>query len=299
MENKSKENTSENVVRSERAFAPAHITGFFQIFPNGSTGAGLNLADGVITTVHLLDRSSCNDSVSGHSVSINGEPSEAPVSRRVLSQFVDQDFTQAILVEHQISFPIGYGMGMSGAGSFSLALALNQVLSRGLSSKECMEIAKSAEISCGTGLGDVVAQQFKGLMIGLPPYPSEQIEEIPCNARGVVCGFFDALDTGTIIRDSEWKERINQIGEHCMRALSADLSFENFVNLSRLFSLETGLASREVTRVLEEVPSSSMAMLGQTVFAVTDDVDSMRDTFLRYTDRVAVSTLSESGAKVV
>jgi len=36
-----------------RAYAPTHITGFFKIFKNGSTGAGINLEEGMTTKIEI------------------------------------------------------------------------------------------------------------------------------------------------------------------------------------------------------------------------------------------------------
>ncbi len=277
-----------------RAFAPGHITGFFQIFSNGSTGAGLNPARGASAEVRLT-----RGKAPGVSIMINGELTDARVSRRVMQGYA-QDLEDCFVeVRHQIDYPIGYGMGMSAAGAFSLSLALNEVLGATRSYKECMEIARQSDIHCGTGLGDVVAQQFPGLMMGLPPYPSMQARQIPNTRKYVVCGFFEPIETARIIRDESWKQAINASGERCMAELSADCTVENFMRLSREFTFQTNLASPDVRRVMEEVPECSMAMLGQTVFAVCDDAERVQAAFHRYTHRTNIAELSKDGAKVL
>jgi len=279
--------------RSAQAFAPSHITGFFQIFPNGSTGAGLNTALGARTRVE------CENGGLEVSITINGERSSAPVSTKVLELF-QADFRDASLsIAHEIGYPIGYGMGMSGAGAFSLALALNELTQTKRSYQECMEIAVRAEIESGTGLGDVVAQQFEGVMIGLAPYPSRTVEILPSDKKLVVCAFFEPLETKKIIRNEEWKQRINEVGASCMEALLRERTVSNFIALSRRFTLETGLANETVRRVLEAVPESSMAMLGQSVFALTNDEHDLRKKFSAFTDRIVVSPLADRGAHVV
>ncbi len=276
------------------AFAPSHITGFFQIFPNGSTGAGLNTALGATSVVRLHRGEGAE-----LGIAINGELSDAPVSRRVIEKFRPLIPAGRLEVEHEIGYPIGYGMGMSGAGAFSLALAINALLDSPRSASECMELAVSAEIESGTGLGDVVAQQFAGIMIGLEPYPSRTVEIIPSAAKWVVCAFFEPLETKKIIRDERWKELINRIGGECMRDLLREKSVANFMHLSRRFTLETGLANETVREVLEAVPESSMAMLGQTAFAVTDDPEALTKRFSSFTDDIIVSALAEHGARVL
>ena len=60
-------------------------------------------------------------------------------------------------VHHDISVPVGYGLGCSAAVALSLSLALNEALGTNLSRTEIGQIAHNAEISCKTGLGDVLA----------------------------------------------------------------------------------------------------------------------------------------------
>ncbi len=281
------------------ACAPSHLTGFFQIFDNGSTGAGLNTADGAITEVEIGEEAWVEPSIA-----INGDDSEAPVSRRVIEKFRPQ-FSAAgvamgsLKIRHRIRYPIGYGLGMSGAGAFSLALALNELLEHGLSYSECMELAVLAEIESGTGLGDVVAQQFTGVMIGMPPYPSRSVELLPHQNEKVVCAFFEPLDTGKIIRDADCKKRINQAGARAMAALLAERTLTHFMGLCRAFTFETGLASPQLQEVLQAVPESSMAMLGQTAFALTNDYRRIEAEFRRFTNRVVVSELASFPARVL
>src|SRR5512136_2099778 len=96
-----------------RAFAPCHITGFFQIFDEtarilnaGSKGAGVSLSQGVETLVKVK-RSLKNCS----QVSINGVVLDsACVSEHVLSAF-NSHFKRMenfeIIVEHSAQVPLG------------------------------------------------------------------------------------------------------------------------------------------------------------------------------------------------
>jgi pantoate kinase len=278
-----------------KAFAPSHITGFFQIFSNGSTGAGLNTDAGAYTTVTLFQ-----EKKEDLKIFFNDEFADnAEVSLRVVNAYSDYLKDYSLEVRHEILSPIGYGLGMSGAGALSLSIALNNALKLPFSDKECMEVAKFAEIQSGTGLGDVVAQQFSGIMMGLPPFPSEQVKEIPNDGESVICGFFEPIDTGKIIRNSEWKDKINTVGAICMEKLVSDFTLDNFLKLSREFTFETGLASPQLLEVLKEIPESSMAMLGQTVFMLSKNVEKDLQRVSRYTNRVSVSKISTSGAHFI
>ena len=132
------------------AQSPGHITGFFMIFPNGSTGAGLSIEGGMKTTV----RSAAKDSFH-----MNGKRQNLPVSKEVLRIFREETGALGkVTVRHSTKFPIGYGLGISGAGALSLALALNELFKTKIGKAQLTEIAKRAEIKCGTGLGDVIAE---------------------------------------------------------------------------------------------------------------------------------------------
>ena len=278
-----------------RAFAPARITGFFMIFPNGSTGAGINLGRGAETEVVLESGSS------PHSILVNYSDQQAIVSRRVLESYQIWLQERHIKASTVTSFPVGFGYGMSGAGSFSLSLALNQVLSAGKKYRECMQIAAEAEIFCGTGLGTVISQQYFGFMIGDTPYPSQTATQIACDEDTVVCGSLSPLETGKIIRNSKWKERINAVGKDCMLEINRFPTIKNFTQLARHFTFSTGLASEAVNRIMLEVPTASMAMLGQTVFAICKqhEARNIEREFQKYTNRTQIEQLGTRAATVL
>lgn len=282
----------DKVVSVASATAPGHITGLFQIFSNGSTGAGLNPELGAHTKVYVLASNTSDE------IFLNGEPSDARVSKTVLDAFAEYREGKSLRVEHQIDYPIGFGMGMSGAGAYSLSLALNQALGAGLDPHQCMLIAKESEIRCGTGLGDVVAQQFPGVMMGLPPYPSTEVAYIEGPESYVACAFFEALSTESIIRSPHWVERINRVGEYCMAELSKNCTRSTFMELSRHFALETELPSEQVKAVMQAVPQCSMAMLGQTVFLLCNSVAEGIGLLEPFSEHIIVSKIAERGAYV-
>ena len=285
------------IILSSSAFAPAHITGFFKIYKDGSTGAGINPSKGAETKVIISDQKP------GVKICINNIVEKpASVSEYVIQEFLSINKNLApsfIEVQHQLAYPVGYGMGMSGAGAFSLALALNKVSCSDLTYDECMYVAMRAEIKAGTGLGDVIAQKYYGLMIGLPPFPSRNVEIIACAQKYISCGFFAPISTSEIIRDSGWKDKINAAGSECMQELEKNKSAENFIKICRHFTFETGLASKEVRNVMEKIPSSSMAMLGQSVFILTDSEDEAIRILRPYCKDIKVSTISTEGAHVI
>ena len=157
-----------------KAYSPTHITGFFAIYENGSTGAGVNLQEGMITTVNAK-----KSKTTKIKIKINGKKEHAETSRKVIEKYLAKvSENYSIQVNHKTKAPIGYGLGVSGSGALSLSIALNKALKTNLTKAQILEIAKQAEIEAGTGLGDVVAEQLHGILVGLPPFPSTKAKII-------------------------------------------------------------------------------------------------------------------------
>lgn len=271
-----------------KAQSPGHITGFFVIYPNGSTGAGLNVEDGMWTTVEEAKKDSFY---------MNGKKAKLPVSQSVLKLFRKKTGKKGkVKVEHQTQFPIGYGLGISGAGALSLSYALDKLFSTRLSQKEITEIAKQAEIKCGTGLGDVIAENYSGLMAGKKPYPSKAAQEIACDEKYVVFGFFAPITTKKIIRNAKWKRKINKLGTYCMKEFLKETTMEKFMKFSRVFTKYTGLGTKKVNSVLAKIPNASMAMLGETVFAPTNDPQGVEREMRKFCKKVVVAKIATKGA---
>ena len=275
-----------------RAWAPAHITAFFVIFGNGSAGAGINLKSGVETEAKVSEKRA--------GIRINGESGPARTSERVIAKYreiTENDFLAEVW--HSCELPVGCGFGLSGAGAFSLSLALNEELGAGLSYDECAEIARLAEIEEGTGLGDVIAQKYGGLLIGEQPYPSMAAGRIEIDEKYVACATFGKIDTCAVIRDGVWKEKINSIGLDCMRRFRGERNSENFIALAREFSRESGLADAEIMRILNDVKGASMAMLGRSVFLPGNSPEKQKALLERHFGSVYVSEIAEGGAKLL
>jgi len=284
------------IKQHSKAYAPAHITGFFKIYENGSTGAGINPKLGAVTKIKLLEQA---DSTK---IRINSLEDKAPVSNYVIDEYLklsNELKNISLEIDHSLEYPSGFGMGMSGAGAFSLSLALNELLDLKLDFNQCMEIAKLSDIKAGTGLGDVIAQKFFGLMIGRPPYPSSDVEIIPTKYKFVTCGFFASISTSSIIKDEKFKERINSIGSECMDELEKNKTEDKFIELCRHFTKSTKIASKEVLEVMENIPQCSMSMLGQSVFLLTNDVNESEKTLKQFCKNVKSSEISTKGAHVI
>ena len=142
-------------------FVPGHITGFFSIenhevsLKNGSCGAGFLLSKGVKTTISPSDE-----------LEIDVNQGNRTVIDEVLSIL---DVETNFRIAQDIQLPIGAGFGTSAASALSLSLALNEFLDLGYSDELCGQVAHMAEVNLGAGLGDVIAQTGKGLVLRTSP----------------------------------------------------------------------------------------------------------------------------------
>ena len=225
-------------------FIPSHITGFFSIennpdpLKNGSCGAGFLLDRGVKTTIKNSSEFKI-DVNQGSDIVIN----------EVLKYF---DVDKSFKIIQDIQFPIGGGFGTSAASALSLSLALNEFFDYGYSQIECGQIAHKVDVALSGGLG--VATKFLG-----------------------------KIDTASVIHDSEYKKTISDNGHECLEKFKKNSNVENFLRLSLEFSQNTKLMTDEVQSLvnyfnsLDDILGSSMAMLGNTVFAFADNETTFKD----------------------
>lgn len=246
-----------------RAFVPGHITGFFSIHEAddperaGSRGAGLTLSEGVTVTVEPTEETS---------IELNGEFAAVESGRRVLD-----DLDVMARVSAETSLPLGAGFGVSGALALGTAFAANDVFGGGRSENELVTIAHTAEVAAGTGLGDVVAQARGGIPIRLEPGGPEhnRLDGVPTRTK-VEYVSLGELSTAEVLSGST--SRLSRAGVEALVALVNEPTLETLMEQSNEFAERAGLLTDEVREIIEDVHdaggSASMAMLGQTVFAL-------------------------------
>ena len=297
------------------AFAPGHITGIFRIhdqpedpLKKGSWGAGVSLARGVTTRVHI--RNSSRNSVQ---IRINGETTKsAKVSEHVTNAFLSHAKKKSnIIVDHNVDIPIGSGFGSSGAGALGLALALNEALNCDLSHIEAVQIAHIAEVDCKTGLGTVIAEASGGLEIRTKPGGPGvgDVRRIPVEKDyAVTCLSFGPISTGEVLTNEEFRQLINEFGGDLLGRLIAEPKPHVFMELSRKFAEHVGLISPRIRRILTETDSSdltcSMAMLGETVFTLVerDNLEELLPIFGRHASsehNIIISEIDFQGARLL
>ena len=144
------------MVSEGEAFAPGHVTAFFEVVGDpdprkkGSRGAGLCLSLGVHTVARVRDapRPSID-------ILVNGRRGRAEVTQRVAEKVLEGE-THEVKVLSEFPLPVSQGFGVSAAAALSTALALDDALGRGTARDELVAIAHEAEVECGTDRKSVV-----------------------------------------------------------------------------------------------------------------------------------------------
>jgi pantoate kinase len=296
------------------AFAPGHITGFFEIcdqsihaLQKGSRGSGVSISKGVRTRVRMEKQSQ-----SSTLIRLNNKFVPAQVSKHVVDSFqsyLDDDYR--IIVDHWIDIPIGAGLGSSGAGALSLALALRKLFDLKLSQIEAAQIAHIAEVECKTGLGTVIAEAEGGLEIRVKPGAPGigEIVQIPTDDNYVVVYlYFGPILTHKILINDELRTRINVFGGKMVDDLVQKPTVHNFLILSRKFAEYLGLISDRVAEVLRKAENEgficSMAMFGESVFSVVkrqhvSQLIEVLKPFISSKQNLIVSDIDFQGARVI
>ncbi len=271
-------------MREATTFAPGHLTGFFQIcdqpedpLQKGARGSGVSLTRGIYTRVSVEP-----SQVDSQSISINGDATcDAFVSQNVLERFralLSQP--HSIRVEHTLEVPMTAGFGSSGAGALTLALSLNEALRLGLSRIDAAQIAHGAEIECRTGLGSVfaaLAGGFGALIKAGGPGVGEAVKYDRSDELAVVYLHFGPMATKDALSDPVIRRRINELGGRYVDQIKDDLRPDLFMELSRRFTEHVGLATHKIRKVFDATDREgylcTMAMFGETVFALIEDDD--------------------------
>jgi pantoate kinase len=282
------------------AFAPGHISGFFEPIYNqdidrtGSRGAGINITFGSVSEV--ICESSTTQSID---IFVNSKKSNAPVIRLALKYLLGNNPFK-LIVKTKYEIPVGQGFGMSAAGALSATYALAKILN--ISSNDALRASHFAEVQLKTGLGDVIASSFGGIEIrksaGLPPWGV--IEHIPGKGDLVLCVVGKKLDTKKILEDTNKATKIIDYGKYCTKKILEKPSVENLFTLSRAFTENTNLADEKVLNAIESASKfglASMCMLGNSIFSMgkTDELCNVLASF----GKIFVCSVDEFGARVI
>jgi len=292
------------------AFCPAHVTGFFKAQLDdqnlktnelGSLGAGFSIQDGVTTQVEVSPAEEFD-----YKITTDGYSTE----NTSVSEFVINDFTKRtrskyfINVHHEISVPVGYGLGSSGAVALSLSVALNKALNLNLSKEEVGQIAHNAEIMCKTGLGDVLASYHGGFEIrtkaGAPGVGV--LEKIDTDSN-VVLICFSPISTKKFI--TEKIETINGLGGKMVDELRKTRNYNDFQDMSIKFSKYIQVMTPKMESVVADLHKEGIkcgvALFGETVFTMIPPhmEQKVLDVLKKYDDGIIIkSRIDNSGVRL-
>jgi pantoate kinase len=296
------------------AFVPGHISGFFQVCrasdPErmGSRNCGPCIDVGVTTHVEAKPSERTNIKIF-----INDEHApEARTSFAAAERILhDAPEPSDVVIKHYSQVPIGAGYGASGAGAFGVALALPAALGMAISHREAARIAHVAEVTCGTGLGDVGAQMIGGLVIGVepgaPPHGRWRRIRVLDNIR-IVCGTLGPLPTKEFLQDGEIRRRSQKYGGMAFGKLLSFPEIKNFLKVSKEFAEAMGFLDDDLRTLMNDAMSAgaigaSMVMLGRAVFALVEKekVEDVKGAFLQRLDPsyVLATGINEVGAKLI
>lgn len=297
------------------AFCPAHITGFFKAFLDdnqkksenlGSMGAGFSIKDGVITHVSTTPRNNqepiCKISSHGY------QSDKTDVSEFVLNEFLKLGNFENLFfnITHEISIPVGYGLGSSSAVALSLAFALDQVLQTKLDRKLIGKIAHNAEVSCKTGLGDVLASYHGGFEIRVEPGAPGigKVEKIDTEPISIIMICFAPISTNKFLK--ERLSQINGLGGKMVNKLLESKNYEHFQDMSLEFAKYVNVISTRMQKIIEEFNSNQIkcgvALFGETVFSMIpkEEEGKVLKILEKYSDGIIIkSELDMQGARVL
>ncbi len=296
------------------AFCPAHVTGFFKVHLDekhvitGSVGAGFSIKHGVTTRVRVEPR---RDGEPYFRITTSKYKSEnTDVSKFVLDEFVGMgNYSDKLFdVRHEITVPVGYGLGSSGAVALSTAYALDRALGTGLERTKIGEIAHNAEIACRTGLGDVLASFHGGFEIRLRPGApgTGAVQKIQAGGIRIVMVCFSPVSTREFIK--ERLPRINGIGGIMVDRLQESQDFGDFQDMSLEFARRVGVMTPRMQNVADRLSQigikCGVALFGETVFSMIpssdDDEERILEVLQEYPEGIVIrSELDDGGARVV
>jgi pantoate kinase len=283
------------------AFAPGHITGFFQpiinpsnIYQTGSRGAGFSVSLGAISEVEIQ-----KSSYRIFETYVNDEKCNSPVIVKAIEELLG-DLSVKITIKTKLQLPLSQGFGMSAAAALSACYATADCLK--IPFDEAVKAAHIAEVSLKTGLGDVISASIGGIEIRKKPgiIPWGKIEKISGNFDVLLCVIDDEIKTHEILNDDVKMSKISEIGQKYTDQILNDKSINSFFKFSNNFSKETKIAKKtmiDLINKLNKVGQSGMCMLGNSVFA-TGDLDKLKEILKPY-NQIYETKIDKMGTRII
>ena len=302
-------------MREAKAFCPAHVTGFFKAHLDddqnnlenlGSMGAGFSIKQGVTTQVKIQSK---DNQKSHFKISTQGcQSDKTDISEYVLDEFLKLgEFSDKFFdINHEISIPVGYGLGSSSAVALSLSYALDQALETRLDRTKIGQIAHNAEVNCKTGLGDVLASYHGGFEVrikaGAPGIGN--VEKIPTEKISILMICFSPISTNKFIK--ERLSQINGLGGKMVNRLLESKNYEHFQDMSLEFANYVNVMTPKMQKLVDEFTKNKLkcgiALFGETVFSMVtkDNEGKVLEILEKYPKGIILkSELDEIGARVL
>jgi len=297
------------------AFCPAHVTGFFKAYLNdnqnnlenlGSMGAGFSIKQGVTTRVKIESK---NNQKSNFKITTKGYQSDkTDIAEFILNEFLKLGkFSNKFFnIEHDISIPVGYGLGSSAAVALSLSFALDQALETKLDKIVIGKIAHNAELNCKTGLGDVLASFHGGFEIRVKPGAPGigRVEKILTEEISIIMICFSPISTNKFIK--ERLSQINGLGGKMVNKLMESKNYEHFQEMSLEFAnyidVMTPKMQKLVSELFENNIKCGVALFGETIFSMIPkkDENKILEILKKYPEGIIIkSELDNVGARVL
>ena len=298
------------------AFCPAHITGFFKAYLEnndqknteelGSMGAGFSIREGVTTHVDILPK--VNQNSNFKITTIGYQSDKTDVSEYVLNEFLKLGNFENIFfnILHEITIPVGYGLGSSSAVALSLSYALDHVLKTKLDHTTIGQIAHNAEINCKTGLGDVLASYHGGFEIRVKPGAPGigKVEKINAGDLSIIMICFSPISTNKFIK--ERLSQINGLGGKMVNRLLESKNYEHFQDMSLEFAKYVQVMTLRMEKLIQELSSNGIkcgiALFGETVFTMIpkEKEKQVLQILEKYSEGIIIkSKLDDHGARVL
>ena len=297
------------------AFCPAHITGFFKAHLEGhenslenlgSMGAGFSINQGVTTRVKIetKDNQELNFKITTHGY----QSDKTNISQYILNEFLKLgEFSGKFFdIVHDISIPVGYGLGSSSAVALSLSFALDQALETKLEKTMIGQIAHNAEVNCKTGLGDVLASYYGGFEIRVKPGAPGigYVEKIPTDKISIIMICFSPISTNKFIK--ERLSQINGLGGKMVNQLLKSKDYDHFQDMSLEFAKYVDVMTPRMQKIAEELSENKIkcgiALFGETIFSMVPQKEEFRvlEILQKYPDGIIIkSELDDNGARVL
>jgi pantoate kinase len=297
------------------AFCPAHVTGFFKAHLDdnqnnlenlGSMGAGFSIKQGVTTRVKIETK---NNQKSNFQIRTKGYQSDkTDISEFILNEFLKLGkFSNNFFnIEHDISIPVGYGLGSSAAVALSLSFALDQVLETKLDKITIGKIAHNAELNCKTGLGDVLASFHGGFEIRVKPGAPGigHVEKILTEKISVIMICFSPISTNKFI--NERLSQINGLGGKMVNKLMKSKDYEHFQDMSLEFANYVDVMTPKMQKLVNELSENNIkcgiALFGETIFSMIPKKDESKilEILKKYPEGIIIkSELDNVGARII